>query len=186
MTNEIAACIKDLYGKPNYKQFMELCNKEVVFRQEFYDILNHSVKYSDAPLEGSAAHFFNITFREKNRGDFHIEYRSNLSISRLIPAVSIQHSFEVIYHGKDKYSYYSLEGASTYPYCKEQQIFHKKIVEYFLQEDYRVLSEKEENEYAVNPGWFNSMVHNHGYYTVAELLFTSLFYDWGEYADDEL
>ena len=186
MTNEIAACITELYGKPDYKKVTELCNKKIIFRQEFYDILNHGVEYSDVPMEETAAHDFYIKFRKKIRGDFHIEYHSIVSISRLIPVVSLHHSFEVTYQGKEKYSYYVFDGFSTQPYCKEQHIFHKEIVPYFLQEGYRILSDKEENEYAVNSGWFNSMVHNQNYYTVGALLFTSRFYDWGEYDDGEL
>lgn len=186
MTNEITTCITELYGKPDYKKFTELCNKKIIFRQEFYDILNHSVEYSDVPMEETAAHDFYIKFSTKKKGDFHIEYDSIISISRLIPVVSIHHSFEVTYQGKEKYSSYIFNGFSTHPYCKEQQIFHKKIVLYFLQDGYRILSDHEENEYAVNPGWFNSMVHNQNYYTVSSLLFTSRFYDWGEYDDGEL
>ena len=89
MTNEIAACITELYGKPDYKKFTELCNKKIIFRQEFYDILNHGVEYSDVPMEETAAHDFYIKFRKKIRGDFHIEYHSIVSISRLIPVVSL-------------------------------------------------------------------------------------------------
>ena len=44
--------------------------QKIIFRQECYDILSHSIEYSDAPMEATAAHDFYIKFSTKKGGIF--------------------------------------------------------------------------------------------------------------------
>ena len=98
MRKDIIQCIKAFYGKPNHGRFMQLCRKNLRFKKEFYDLLNSSVAYSDSMEDemSSVVRAFCVTFHEKKRGDFHIQYDAQLFICKLIPVVTIRYGFNVM------------------------------------------------------------------------------------------
>ncbi|WP_315373514.1 hypothetical protein [uncultured Selenomonas sp.] len=188
MRKDIIQCIEAFYGKPNHGRFMQLCRKNLRFKKEFYDLLNSSVAYSDSLEDGmsSVVRAFCVTFHEKKRGDFHIQYDAQLFICKLIPVVTIRYGFNVIVpkEGK-KYACYELSGVSSNPYCKEQKDFHERATNYFSKEGYRMIYDSEAEEYAVGVGWFNSIIPNKKYGCVGEFLFTDFLYDWEAHEDTD-
>lgn len=150
MKKQIQNVIEKIYINKDYKFFIEKCKSNIRLSQSIIDRASDlECQIIDFNEVNESSKRWCFKFKEYQKGNLEIVYKTILDVSKITQVFYIQHEFSVKNNDENCMSQ-TLDGFDSQPYTIQQSLIYEEVVKELEEKGYIELSYSEMNEVVWN------------------------------------